>query len=62
MRIIHVAIGLICLSVAAWFLLFVSPFNYYGFFGFFVAGALALIVGLFASRSVVFQLLFYGGV
>jgi len=48
--------------VAAWFYWSVSPFNYYGFFGFLAVGALALIVGLFASRSVVFQLFFYGGV
>ena len=61
-RLIHVSIGLVCLSVAAWFFLFVSPFNYYGFFGFLVVGSLALIVGLFASRSLVFELLFYGGV
>jgi hypothetical protein len=61
-RLIHVAIGLVCLSVAAWFFLSVSPFNYFGFFGFLLVGVLALIVGLFGSRSLVFQLLFYGGV
>lgn len=61
-RVFHVVIGLLLLGVAGWFLFYVSPFNPYGFFGFFVFGAVPLLVGFFGSRKTVFQLLLLGWV
>ena len=60
-RLIHITIGLACTGVAGWFLLFVAPFNYYGFFGFAVLACIALAVGLFGDRRLVFWCLVWGG-
>ena len=60
-RLIHIAFGLAFLGVAGWFLLFVTPFNYYGFFGFGILALIALCVGVFADRRSVFLWLVWGG-
>ena len=50
-RLIYAIAGIHCLGVASWFLLFVSPFNPYGFWGFLVAGFVLLIVSFGASAK-----------
>jgi hypothetical protein len=59
-RIVHIAIGLILIGVAAWFGLITSPQNLYVFWGFLAIGALPLSVAFFGSRKTVFQLLLLG--
>lgn len=55
-RLVYAIAGLLCVGVAVWFLLFVSPFNPYGFWGFLIAGLVLLIAGSGAKAK---DLLFF---
>jgi hypothetical protein len=50
-RALYAIAGVLCLGVAAWFLLFVSPFNPYGFWGFAIAGLVLLIAAAGAKAK-----------
>lgn len=54
-RIFHVVIGVLCICLAVWVLLSVSPFNPYAFFIPLLLGQGPLWVGLCGDRKDVFQ-------
>jgi len=57
-RIFHLVFAILCICVAIWVLLSVSPFNPYAFFIPLLVGLGPLWVALFGDRKEVFQLLF----
>lgn len=61
-RILHTSVGVVALGIAAWFLIWVSPFNPYGFGIFLVIGAVLLLIGIFGNRRDVFKTFFSSGV
>jgi uncharacterized membrane protein len=61
-RIVHISVGVAALDIAAWFLIWVSPFNSYSFGIFLIFATVLLLIGICGNRKEVFKAFFLPGV
>ena len=60
-RTIHLTVGCLFLGASGWSLFIAATFNPWVFWGGLLIGSVLVSIGIFGSRKMVFDLLFYGG-